>query len=107
MNVVCQDGNIYYSNPQSPDSDGDGLLDGQEITYKADKAVHYNYGLKQDETTYYSVSFTMYSNPMEADTDGDGIIDNEDSMVLQYGLYRKLDAEYKDELSLKLINKLG
>ena len=60
--MVCQDGNIYYSNPQSPDSDGDGLLDGQEITYKADKAVHYNYGLKQDDTSYYSVSFKMYSD---------------------------------------------
>ena len=82
MSVVCQDGNIYYSNPQSPDSDGDGLLDGQEITYKADKAVHYNYGLKKDETTYYSVSFTIYSNPMEADTDGDGL---EDEAELEVG----------------------
>ena len=77
--MVCQDGNIYYSNPQSPDSDGDGLLDGQEISFKADKAVHYNYGLKKDETTYYSVSFTMYSDPMEADTDGDGLSDSLDN----------------------------
>ena len=67
------------TDPTNPDTDGDGLLDGEEI----DPAI------KWSEKRYYSAEigefvvdreyfFTMYSDPNNPDTDGDGIDDEWD-----------------------------
>ncbi|MCD7811636.1 MAG: VWA domain-containing protein, partial [Ruminococcus sp.] len=52
----------FVTDPTNPDSDGDGLLDGEEIIF------HY------DELTG-TVTFTMTSDPRLVDTDGDGLSD--------------------------------
>lgn len=56
---------LIYTDPYNPDTDGDGLLDGEEIGRAMmikflDRYYHY---------------YPMYSNPTLADTDGDGIHD--------------------------------
>ncbi len=62
---------VYLNtDPNNPDTDGDGLLDGEEIEaiYKDDK-VHY---------------YRMLSNPTMYDTDGDGIPDGKDPRVFMF-----------------------
>lgn len=77
--MKLSDGEIIYTDPLNPDTDGDGLLDGEEICW--------NYKLFSDPLMTTSpimtnsksyIYFTMDSNPNKSDTDGDGIIDKDD-----------------------------
>lgn len=66
--------NTYKTNPLNPDTDGDGLSDGQEVTqYKTDpnKADTDGDGLSDGEEVN-----TYKTDPNKADTDGDGLSDN-------------------------------
>ncbi|MFO7524771.1 MAG: OmpA family protein [Ignavibacteriaceae bacterium] len=78
----------YYTDPLNPDTDGDGLSDGDEVhTYKTDpnKADTDGDGLNDgDEVMKYK------TDPLKADTDGDGLSDGDE--VLKY----KTDPLKKD-----------
>lgn len=58
-------GEVYHTDPMKLDTDGDGLLDGEEMTVFYDDI---------DGKIY----FKMYSNPLEKDSDGDGLEDGEE-----------------------------
>lgn len=70
----------YNTDPKNPDSDGDGLKDGEEVfTYKTNpaKADTDGEGLNDgDEVLKYK------TDPLKADTDGDGLNDGDE--VLKY-----------------------
>ncbi len=72
--------NKYFTNPLNPDTDADGLKDGDEVyKYKTDpnKADTDGDGLKDgDEVMNYK------SDPLKTDTDGDGLNDGDE--VLKY-----------------------
>lgn len=66
----------YFTNPLNPDTDGDGLNDGEEVrTYKTDpvKADTDGDGLSDgDEINLYK------TDPLKADTDGDRLSDGDE-----------------------------
>ena len=65
---------LIYTDPYNPDTDGDGLLDGEEIG----KAIEIN--ILGHTHRYYP----MYSNPTMYDTDGDGVSDYDERRI--YGI---------------------
>ena len=71
-----QNGQIIYTNYEKPDSDKDGLKDGQEIELKLKwKRIPACITGADD---IVGISFFMNSNPKEDDTDKDGYSDIED-----------------------------
>jgi outer membrane protein OmpA-like peptidoglycan-associated protein len=64
------------TDPRNPDTDGDGLLDGEEVN------VYYTDPLKQDtdgdNLTDYDEVMVYKTSPIKADTDGDGLNDGEE-----------------------------
>jgi hypothetical protein len=58
-------GRTYFSDPTQSDTDGDGALDGEEVSSL----------LPNEEGEYY---FTMYSDPLAYDTDADELSDGEE-----------------------------
>lgn len=58
----------FFSNPAVPDTDNDGLTDGQEI----DPTIRWKLG-SSGKREYY---FFMKSDPSSKDSDGDGFVDN-------------------------------
>jgi uncharacterized protein YegL len=75
-------GNWYYTNPANPDTDGDGLLDGEEagnVTTVGEK-----------------VFFKISSNPTKADSDSDGVDDLTEN---EYGTEPLISDSDGDKLS--------
>ena len=73
-------GQIIYTDPMKPDSDYDGLLDGEEID---PRPVYFEKDYANPFTGvrikgYY---FKMKSNPNSIDSDGDGLYDGTEQMV--------------------------
>ncbi|MDQ3693242.1 MAG: hypothetical protein M3464_06410 [Chloroflexota bacterium] len=71
--------NIYGTDPLSNDTDGDGLLDGEEV---------FNFGTNPlssdtdgDGLTDNDEIYTHGTNPVVADTDGDGVPDGEEVLI--------------------------
>jgi hypothetical protein len=58
-----------YLDPSSPDSDGDGLLDGEEFESERE----FQAGPLSPFERY--VSYPLKSNPKRVDSDGDGLVD--------------------------------
>ena len=81
-NMVIFSGVKFKLDKNNPDTDGDGLLDGDEI-------VELKYEYNADRTKV-KVTGKMESNPEVIDSDFDGIEDNED--------YKKLDNTFKAKL---------
>lgn len=92
-NLGCEE--TYNTDPFNPDSDGDGLLDGEEIyeyhTYPMDpntdeqfEPVNINDGLDDGEEvlgvelTWCDPVVTYTSDPHKPDTDGDGLLDGDE-----------------------------
>ena len=78
--IRLQNGNIIYTNPVKSDTDGDGLLDGEEINPSpiySEKEDNGWFGLKElfGTNTVQGYYFDMYSNPEKEDSDGDGLFD--------------------------------
>lgn len=72
-NMVLFNGVTMKLDKNNPDSDGDGLLDGEE-------AAELNYKYNEDRTQVI-VTGKILSNPLEADSDGDGISDEEELII--------------------------
>ena len=72
--IPLPNGQIVYLDPNNPDTDGDGIPDGDEIALKIqivdwDSAHNPIYGL---------TGYIFRSNPASNDSDGDGIEDKDD-----------------------------
>jgi outer membrane protein OmpA-like peptidoglycan-associated protein len=64
------------TDPKNPDTDGDGLLDGEEyLTYKTDPL---NTDTDADGLSDYQEVKSTGTNPLIADTDGDGLSDGDE-----------------------------
>lgn len=91
--LVLSNAQIIYTDPENPDCDGDGLLDGEEISIENPKFV-----IKKDSTgghaEYSSLVFRYNSNPWNKDTDGDGAIDGRDILPLTFNavIYDRIAA---------------
>lgn len=68
-NMVIFSGIKLKLDKNNPDTDGDGLLDGEEVVM----VFEYN-----EDRTKVLVTGTLVSDPTKADSDGDGVIDSED-----------------------------
>ena len=68
-NMVVFDGNTFAPDKTNPDTDGDGLKDGEEIQ----TVVVYSLDGKK-----MTILGKVYSDPTKVDTDGDGINDKDD-----------------------------
>lgn len=112
--MITNKGTVVRTDPNNPDTDGDGLTDGYEMgelcltkyafelgTFQYFVRYWYaEYGMRPDEWVF----FCMRSNPMEKDTDGDGALDGEDATPgekngsINYILY---DCNDKDLVEVK------
>ena len=71
--------NIYKTDPLNPDTDGDGLSDGSEVnTYKTDPL---NKDTDGDKLTDSEEVNTDKTDPLKMDTDGDGLSDSAEIMT--------------------------
>ncbi len=82
--IRLQNGTVIYTKPYEADSDGDGLLDGEEID-PTPLNIPTNIVLlilsKYEESDYSEVGeyyFRMISDPNNRDTDGDGYSDKDE-----------------------------
>ena len=72
-NMVMFNGVTIKLDKNNPDSDGDGLTDGEEV-------AELNYQYNSDKSKVI-VTGKLLSNPLEEDTDGDGISDEEEYII--------------------------
>ena len=84
-------GEIIFTETDKPDSDDDGLLDGEEIDYTINDGY---------------VKFKLVSNPTLADSDGDGLEDIEDPLIMKYGISERLSYGHKDSLYREIDNQI-
>ncbi len=70
----------YHTNPLNPDTDGDGLSDGDEVhKYHTDPT---KFDTDGDGLSDGDEVFKYHTNPLAVDTDGDGLSDGEE--ILKY-----------------------
>ncbi|MDE7157344.1 MAG: VWA domain-containing protein [Lachnospiraceae bacterium] len=76
--MKLSNGTVIYTDPFNPDTDNDGLLDGEEIiaipTYWLN-TIFNEYNVPIQISAYI---FKMHSNPNMKDTDGDGLLDGKE-----------------------------
>lgn len=75
-----QETNLYHSNPNKWDTDGDGWADGYEVWHEyspiaGNGARLANYDADKDGLTDEQENSVYHSNPSKADTDYDGYVD--------------------------------
>lgn len=88
--IRLQNGKIIYTDPTEDDTDGDGLLDGEEINpVMQHDEVYYPTGVPLEKDY-----FIMYSNPGLKDSDEDEILDLKDIQPLIYNNYPDLFVKY-------------
>lgn len=83
--------------PVKFDTDGDGLLDGQELSLKTNPCSGDTDG---DGLTDYEEATKHYTNPLKQDTDGDGVIDSDEVCLKLNPLDKVLNSD-TDTLSNK------
>lgn len=95
-----QYGKVVYMDPYCPDTDGDGLLDGEEIdiTIKNKKTITDVWGNLFDSIPDGAIYYNMKSDPTIIDTDKDGYTDYEEIMLYH------TNARYSDVKIYKLKN---
>ena len=76
-------GKIVKSDPKINDSDGDGLLDGEEMfiygTHPMDSDTDHDYLTDFEEVSGVTIAgITNYTDPTNPDSDGDGLEDGEE-----------------------------
>lgn len=74
-NMICFNGVKLALDKNNPDTDGDGLLDGEEVELK--------YEYNEDKTQVNVTGKLVLGNPIKPDTDYDGISDKDDAMPTQ------------------------
>ena len=100
--MQIQNRRIVYTDPKNPDSDFDGLKDGEEIimSYKTDK-----------NSNLTDIKFVQRSNPNDADSDNDGIPDiNDKNIIKQHGVWKDLktgNAYNKNYKEFEIVNNLN
>ena len=96
--IRLQTGEIIYTDPENPDTDYDGLLDGEEIdpAYQWEEFEDMETIWEHDAVGEYY--FEMYSNPAMPDSDGDGL---DDFLEYYNGTNAFLEDTDGDELSDK------
>ena len=96
--LVVSNAQIFYTDPENPDCDGDGLLDGEEIyiDYSQTKIV-----VKKDSrggnAEYSTVVFSYKSDPWNEDTDWDKLTDSEDKSPTQFNELKNYFIAYDRE----------
>lgn len=94
--LVVSNAQIFYTDPENPDCDGDGLLDGEEISIENPKFV-----IKKDSTgghaEYSSLVFRYNSDPWNEDTDWDKLTDLEDKSPTQFNELKNYFIAYDRE----------
>ena len=96
--LVVSNAQIFYTDPENPDCDGDGLLDGEEIyiDYSQTKIV-----VKKDSrggnAEYSTVVFSYKSDPWNEDTDWDKLTDSEDKSPAQFNELKNYFIAYDRE----------
>lgn len=71
----------WTTNPNNPDTDGDGLIDGEEVRRCLDRKI----GLVGGQLAGANARWSGCANPRLADTDGDGLTDNQEAVFLGTG----------------------
>ena len=98
VGIRCSNGVTVTSDPTLADTDGDGLLDGQEISKDSlrVKTFHcYHEGGR-------SICFAMRSDPNKVDTDGDTISDNLDVNKITSDNIGDLFASYVNNMYISM-----
>ncbi len=96
--LVVSNAQIFYTDPENPDCDGDGLLDGEEIyiDYSQTKIV-----VKKDSrggnAEYSTVVFSYKSDPWNEDTDWDKLTYLEDKSPTQFNELKNYFIAYDRE----------
>ncbi len=78
--IRLQNGKIIFTDPTDPDSDDDGLLDGEEIDPTIRR--YYGSGMPSDVADCQPYYFIKISDPNNVDSDDDGLDDNIDEEKL-------------------------
>ena len=93
--MMLPNGQVITTDPLDPDSDDDGLTDGQEmgeIKLVSDNAfIKILLELKGYDTSKYCRLFAYTSDPNKEDTDGDGILDKYINGISQTDCYKFTD----------------
>lgn len=97
--MLTVNGKIFYSSPESQDTDNDGVKDYQEIgltetqknnilnnTARLEDYVRINYEYIGYGEFAYCFYFEATSNPEDPDTDHDGLFDDADTAPFQKGI---------------------
>ena len=73
---------IYGTDPNNPDTDGDGLLDGREVGMAQGSGCPNPLDPDSDDDTLSDGDevLNLETNPCNSDTDGDGVRDDEDHL---------------------------
>jgi hypothetical protein len=75
---------IIGTDYQNPDSDGDGLLDGFEVSYGFDPLIAGEQSLDPDTDGLTNIEEQQYgTDPFAGDTDGDGLSDSDEVNTYQ------------------------
>lgn len=109
--IRTQNGSVIrgcdYTNP---DTDGDGLLDGEEINPTPIRHIIPDFAI---DTTIYgplppeeAYCFVAQSDPTLVDSDGDGLEDIEDPLIMKYGISERLSYDHKDSLFREIDNQI-
>lgn len=117
LGMKLSNGTVIYTDPLNPDTDNDGLLDGEEINAGPTYWLNTIFDINDIPVQISAYVFMMSSNPSKKDTDGDGINDKDDPLRLIFGfnkrmstsykadLYNEIDAQIREDFSLIMENK--
>ena len=78
--MKLSNGTVIYTDPDNPDTDGDGLLDGEEVNNLPSYWLHNIFDGFDMPIQVGGYIFTMNSNPNKRDSDDDGLLDGKPVM---------------------------
>ena len=100
--MILSNGQIFYTDSEIKDCDGDNLADGEEIFINYSET---QFVIKKDKIggniEYSTVVFGYNSNPNDIDSDGDGLNDSDDPMKSIYNEYDIYNKERAVDYALK------